>query len=58
MIALDMVIYIFYNTSQKVFVVLISHIEVENQFIKGFKSLKTNWWGKYTSGIFIETKVM
>ena len=40
MIALDMVIYIFYYTSRKVFIVLISRTEVENQFIKGFKDLK------------------
>jgi hypothetical protein len=26
---------------------------VENQSIKGFKSLCTDWWGKYTSGILI-----
>ena len=50
----DMVIYIFYNTSRKVFIVLISRTEVENQFIKGFEGLKTDWWGKYTSGILIE----
>lgn len=53
-----MVINIFDNTSRKVFVVLTSHTEVENQFIKGFKGLKTDWWGKYTSGILIETNVM
>jgi hypothetical protein len=35
-----MVINIFNNTSQKVFVVLISHTEVENQFIKGLQGLK------------------
>ena len=40
MIALNMVIYMFYNTSRKVFVVLTSHTEVENQFIKAFKGLK------------------
>ena len=53
-----MVIYIFYYTSRKVFIVLISRTEVENQFIKGFKGLKTDWWGKYTSGILIETIIM
>ena len=58
MIALDMVIYIFYYTSRKVFIVLISRTEVKNQFIKGFKGLKTDWWGKYTSGILIETIIM
>ena len=58
MIALDMVIYIFYYTSRKVFIVLISRTEVENQFIEGFKGLKTDWWGKYTSGILIETIIM
>jgi hypothetical protein len=30
---------------------------VENQFIKGIKDLKTDWWGKYTSGILIETYI-
>ena len=34
------------------------YTEVENQFIKWFKGLKTDWWGKYTSGILIETNVM
>ena len=58
MITLGMVIYIFYNTSRKVFVVLILDTEVENQFIKGIKGLKTDWWGIYTSGILTETNVM
>ena len=35
-----MVINIFDNTSRKVFVVLTSHTEVENQFIKGLQGLK------------------
>ena len=35
-----MVIYIFYNTSRKGFVVSTSHTEVENQFIKGLQGLK------------------
>lgn len=38
--SLDMVINIFDNTSRKVFVVLTSHTEVENQFIKGLQGLK------------------
>ena len=38
--SLDMVIYIFYNTSRKGFVVSTSHTEVENQFIKGLQGLK------------------
>ena len=53
-----MVIYKFYNASRMVYVVLISHTGVENQFIKGIKGLNTDWWGKYTSGILIETDEM
>ena len=59
MIALYIVIYKFYDTSWKFFfVVLTSHTEVENQFINGFKGLKTDWREKHTSGILIESNVM
>jgi hypothetical protein len=58
MTALDMVIYIFHNTSWKMFVVLWTiYTKVENQFIKGFKCLRTDWWGKYTLGLFNEIYV-